>query len=421
PNPNLPKPDQRQNQEGRTEFIATHFPPPAMSPSTDAAAPASTSAPPLTPLIAAQLTYLLSHSKLPIRVGQIWSGCRNGRHADRFTLSIPFCLDYVHWDFVYNALSPKVAPDVVFGPDDEGFQPLVDYAEAGNGDKSCLACWDCRDPSGLLALVHELRELYIEYHKKQVSDMDDARVAFELGTVLSKEGIEVCMVPSADKPTEVKFAVPLLDVDFDFTKLVQGCPWRLPQKIHLQVIFPISRSSSYSSAPSAPRLKLSSTPDLKSLFSVDDVKLPQWLNGMCLAEYLPVLEESLNVLAVEASASIGSRRRFIEALAPTFGRPIEADPIFCRRATVLSISGVFTFLVYFAIPLQFPKQQPVITLQSSQHCNADGTPITSPPMNDYPWSPRWDQTEMVERIYDFLTDECQNFKKFCSDAITQQK
>ncbi|CAN6215627.1 unnamed protein product [Urochloa humidicola] len=389
-----------------------------MSPSADSAASVSTSAPPLAPLIAAQLTYLLSHSKLPIK---IWSGCRNGRHADRFTLSIPFCLDYAHWDFVYNALSPKVAPDVVFGPDDEGFQPLVDYAEAGNGDKSCLACWDCRDPSGLLALVHELRELYIEYHKKQVSDLDDARVAFELDTVLSKEGIEVCMVPSADRPTEVKFAVPLLDADFDFAKLVQGCPWRLPQKIHLQVIFPISRSSSYSSVPSAPRLKLISTPDLKSLFSVDDVKLPQWLSGMCLAEYLPVLEESLNVLAVEASASIGSRRRFIEALAPTFGRPIEADPIFCRRATVLSISGVFTFLVYFAIPLQFPKQQPVITLQSSQHCNADGTPITSPPMNDYPWSPRWDHTEMVERIYDFLTDECQNFKKFCSDAITQQK
>ncbi|KAF8772069.1 hypothetical protein HU200_006061 [Digitaria exilis] len=392
-----------------------------MSPSADAAAPASTSGPPLAPLIAAQLSYLLSHSKLPIKVEQIWSGCRNGRYSDRFTLSIPFCLDYVHWDFLYNALAPKVAPDVVFGPDDEGFQPLVDYAEAGSGDKSCLAGWDYRDPRGLLALMHELRELYVEYHKKQVAKVDDARVTFELSTVLSKEGIEVCMVPSADRPEEVKFAVPLLDVDFDFAKLVPGCPWKLPQKIHLQVIFPISRSSSYSSVPSAPRLKLISTPDLKSLFSVEDEKLPPWSNGMCLAEYLPALEESLNLRVVEASASIGARRRFIEALAPTFGRPIEADPIFCREATVLSISGIFTFLVHFAIPLQFPRQQPALTLQSSQHLNADGTPIMSLPINDYPWSPRWDQAEMVERIYDFLTDECQNFKKFCSDTITQQK
>ena len=59
-------------------------------------------------------------------------------------------------DFVYNALSPMVAPDVVFGPEDEGFQPLIDYADAGN-DKSCLARWDYRDPRGLFALVHELR------------------------------------------------------------------------------------------------------------------------------------------------------------------------------------------------------------------------------------------------------------------------
>jgi len=58
---------------------------------------------------------------------------------------------------VYNALSPKVAPDVVFGPEDERFQPLVDYDVAGNGDKSCLARWDCRAPEGLLALVQELR------------------------------------------------------------------------------------------------------------------------------------------------------------------------------------------------------------------------------------------------------------------------
>ena len=31
------------------------------------------------------------------------------------------------------------------------------------------------------------RELYIEYHKKQVDKVDDARVTFELSTVLSKE------------------------------------------------------------------------------------------------------------------------------------------------------------------------------------------------------------------------------------------
>lgn len=390
-----------------------------MAPSAAAAgaAAAPSPVPPLAPLIAAQLKFLLTNSSLPVKVVQIWSGCSNGRYADRFTLGIPFCLDYVYWDFLYNAMHPKVAPDVIFGQGDEGFQPLVDYDESGNGGKSCLAHWDYRDPRGLLCLVEELRLLYIEYQKKLVEEVDDARLKFEISTVLAKEGIEVSVVSSTGRPDEVKFAVPLLDLDLKM--MVPGCPWKLPQKIHLQAIFPVS--SSYLSVPSAPGLKLTSTPDLKSLFSVDGVKLPAWVDGMCMAEYIPTLEENLKMQVVDASASIGCRRRFIEALAPAFGRPLEADPIFCRKATVLSISGIFTFLVHFVIPLQFPKQQPILTLQSCQHCNSQGIPITSPPKNSYPWSPRWEVTEMVERIYDYLADECQNFKKLCSDGFPQAK
>jgi BRCA1-A complex subunit BRE len=48
--------------------------------------------------------------------------------------------------------------------------------------------------------------------------------------------------------------------------------------IILQAIFPVSRS--YSSVPSAPRLKLISTPEMKSFFSVDTVKLPAWVDEM---------------------------------------------------------------------------------------------------------------------------------------------
>ncbi|XP_064957978.1 uncharacterized protein LOC135608855 [Musa acuminata AAA Group] len=185
----------------------------------------------------------------------------------------------------------------------------------------------------------------------------------------------------------------------------------------VQIIFPVSRRNS--SAPAAPRVKLVSTSEVKTLFSVEDVKLPPWLDGMCLAEYLPAIEDNLKLQVVEAIASIGARRRFIEALSPLFGRPLEADPVLCRRATVLCASGAFTFLVHFSIPTQFPKQQPTLVMQSSQHFNSQGTPISSPLINDYPWSPRWDPPQMAERIFEFLVDECLNFKKFCIDAIPQ--
>ncbi|KAG1359408.1 BRISC and BRCA1-A complex member 2 [Cocos nucifera] len=395
-------------------------PPPSLSP------PAPAMSTVLSPLIATQLNYLLAHSPLPLKVGQVWAGSKNGRYADRFTLLVPFCLDYIKWDVIYNAGYPSVPPDIVFPPEDDDFHPLIPVGDVkeekeGEGEvhmrKSSLSDWNSKDSSRLLALVHELRDLYMRYQKKRIEELDDARLKFEISTILSREGIEVCMISSPDRPEEVKFAVPLLDIDLN--KLVLACPWRHQQKIYLQVVFPVHRS--YSSAPSAPRIKLVSSSELRSLFSVEDVKLPSWLDGMCMAEYLPNLEENLKTQVLEAVASVGARRRFIEALPSLFGRPLEADPVFCRRATVLVVSGVFTFLVHFSIPTQFPKQQPILTLQSSQHFNSQGTPILSPPINDYPWSPRWDLPEMVERIFDFLVDECLNFKKYCNDTMPQQQ
>lgn len=370
----------------------------------------------LPPLIAAQLNYLVTHSPLSVKVDQIWSGCNPPKLCDRFTLLIPFCFDYIKWDVLYNANNPFIPPDVVFAPEDQDFHPLLISNTEVESLKSCLSDWNCKDPSRLLLLIHQLRILYNAYQMTIIAKLDDERLKFEISTIHSRKGIEVYMNTGPNKADEVKFAVPLLDIDLN--KLVHGCPWKHQQEIHLQVIFPIIRK--FSAAPTAPRIKLVCSPELKMLFSVDDVKLPPWLDGMCMAEYIPIIEDNLKTQIVEAVASIGSRRRFIEALSSLFGRPLEADPVFCRKATVFASSGVFTFLVHFSLSTQFPKQQPVLVLQSSQHFNSRGTPIMSPPRVDYPWSPRWEEPKMAERIYEFLAEECLEFKKYCNDAPLQQ-
>ncbi|PNX99412.1 hypothetical protein L195_g022677 [Trifolium pratense] len=185
------------------------------------------------------------------------------------------------------------------------------------------------------------QDQYVLYQGKRVGEVDDDRLKFEVSTIVSREGLEMHMCSFADKSEEVKFAVPLLDMNIN--KMVSGCPWKQLQKIYLQVVYPVGRK--YMSASSAPRLKLVSSFELKALYSVDDVKLPSWLDGMCLAEYLPNLEEYLEKQVLEAVSLIDVRRRFIEALAVPLGRPVEADPVFCRKATFLSASGVFTFLL----------------------------------------------------------------------------
>ncbi|GAB2228418.1 hypothetical protein Droror1_Dr00010256 [Drosera rotundifolia] len=371
------------------------------------------------PAIAAQLNYLLSNSPFPIRVEQMWSGSKIVPLRDRFTLAIPFCLDFLKWDVIYNVHSPLAAPDVNFGPEDEGFLPFL-FSSKGDGDsgftpKVNLSDWSYKDPSRLISLILHLRDLYSAYQRKRVEEVDDDRLKFEINTMLWREGIEMSMSSSPDKMEEVKFAVPLLDMDIN--KLVPVYPWRQQQKIFLQVIYPIRKK--YSSGSSAPRLKLVSTPEMRSFFPVEDVKLASWLDGMCMAEYLPALEENLQMQILEAVTLIGARKRFIEALAPVFGRPLEADPVFCRKATVFVTNGMFMFLVHFLLPPQFLKQKPSLILQSAMHFNQQGMPVRSAPLTDFPWSPRWDSSQMAERLFEFLVDESLNFKKFCSEPQPQ--
>lgn len=62
-------------------------------------------------------------------------------------------------DVIYDALHPSVAPDVVFSSEDDDFDPLGDIASEGEArvSKSSLCDWNSKDPSRLMALVHELR------------------------------------------------------------------------------------------------------------------------------------------------------------------------------------------------------------------------------------------------------------------------
>ncbi|KAK4778554.1 hypothetical protein SAY86_006082 [Trapa natans] len=370
--------------------------------------------------IASQLSYLMNHFSQAIKVEQAWCGSKNHSGVlDRFTLCIPYCLDYIKWDIIYNAEFPLSAPDVVFGPEDEHFHPFRLTSGQGGEEmnplKSVLSNWSYKDPTRLFVLIQELRNEYILYQQKRAGAVDDDRLMFEIDTIMSREGIEILVSSGPEKPEEVKFAVPLLDMDIN--KMVRGCSWRHIQKIHLQAVYSVPKR--YMSSPSAPRLKLVSTPELKTLFSVEDVKLPSWVSGMCMAEYLPHLEESLRGQIREAVASIDVRRCFIEALAPLFGRPLEAEPIFCRRATFLVASGVFSFMVHFSIPTQFPRQQPGLMLMSSQHFSSQHVPIKSAVRTDYPWSPRWEPSQMAERLFDFLVDEGMNFKKYCNEMQLQ--
>ncbi|KAH9557005.1 hypothetical protein CY35_07G063000 [Sphagnum magellanicum] len=365
----------------------------------------------------AQIEYLRNNAPLPLKVENLRAGTRGGHVMDRFTVLIPCCLSNVKWEVVFNGLDAKVAPDIIFGVDDESFQPLANSSEFSPG--SFLRDWTVTEPNSLLKLILVTRGSYLDYQRHRVEAVNDPRVKFEINTMSGLQGLEMCITTTSDRSEEVNFAVPLvLEVEAPHlpgSHLPSSTLWN---DISLQVKFPLQRGQT-SAGP--PQLKLVAPPAMREVFDVDDVRLPVWPGNICLVEYIPSLQQTLQQQVREARASIALRRSFMEALFPFFGRPLEADATYCRRISLLASSGAFTFLVHLALPIQFPKVQPTLTFQSSQHFDTRGRPLVSRTYMDYPWSPRWDAPQMAQRIMDFVADECIAFKKQCNDLLHHQR
>jgi hypothetical protein len=157
------------------------------------------------PLIADQLHYLLNHSPDSIKIANVWSGNKiNPKILDRFTLVIPYCLETIKWDVIYNSEYAMDPPDFVFGPDDEDFVPCKCSAIAPDDDQissleKALSEWDHEDSTRLLVIIQGLRDQYVAYQRRRVGQVDDDRVKFEISTVLTRKGIEMQMASGVDK------------------------------------------------------------------------------------------------------------------------------------------------------------------------------------------------------------------------------
>lgn len=366
----------------------------------------------------AQLEYAVNRSPIPLRIEQVRDASPSPRQPDRFSVFVPCCLDHLKWEILYNSQYPSLPPDFIFGPEDEDFQPLApphDESSSSKGAWSILLDWNVKDPARLLRLIIELRNLYLRYQRARVEAVDDPRVRFEISTIGGIEGLEMRYVPGYDKQAEVVMCLPLLKVDLRRFSRPSGI--LAESSIFLQVRFIVQGESSASSAPS--QIRLYAPPDVRELFDTDSFRVPGWPEGTCLAGYYPQVQDMLKQQVQEAFDAVTVRKSFMEALPVFFGRPVEADTTFFRRVTLLSSSGVFTFLIHVHMPINFPKQQPTFFFQSSQHFDAKSRPIFSKPYNEYPWSPRWDVNEKCQRLLDFVTEECLVFKKQCGESVMQ--
>ncbi|MCO5581439.1 hypothetical protein L7F22_035323 [Adiantum nelumboides] len=117
----------------------------------------------LSPLHATQTQVLLNGSgSLQFQVEHVRKGFPGARYADRFSVLVPCCLDYIKWDIIFNIEHPLHAPDIIFPPEDEKFQAaLLDSETLVNAHVmwTNLQDWNMRDSSKLFTLVADLSRM----------------------------------------------------------------------------------------------------------------------------------------------------------------------------------------------------------------------------------------------------------------------
>lgn len=67
---------------------------------------------------------------------------------------------FVSGDVIYDAESPNTAPDVIFSPEDDDFHPFHMFPSSSEPANNCLSDWNYKDPTRLLTLIQYLRSFF---------------------------------------------------------------------------------------------------------------------------------------------------------------------------------------------------------------------------------------------------------------------
>ncbi|KAL5008989.1 hypothetical protein ScPMuIL_014570 [Solemya velum] len=337
-----------------------------------------------------------------IKVSDITSSCpslKKQQKSDRFKIIIPYAGQSLMWEVLFDCNHPEDPPDFIFGADDNEFSPSLE-------DLKCLSEWDANDPRALLLAVEQLVSQYGHYQQQLVENND--RLRFEYSslidqTELTPEDIEVLIHRSETKLGPVHFLIKL-NVDFS------GIPTYLtndnPGK---DLALLLITSPSPDSNRVAPQLFLS--PRVEQAFGGSaNLRIPSYPNGSYLIDYVPSVLQLLKNKVEQVVQGHEKREEYIAAFLSHFGKSVlEYDAESFSKISFLFEWNDFFFIVHIDLPLYFPKESPVISLQSVYH-ESQGKPYMEI-IKEYPYSPRWTGNEMADRTRGFILSIISTFQK----------
>ena len=309
--------------------------------------------------------------------------------GDRFKLSIPYAKQNLTWNVFFDSECPEMGPDFIFN--DDAFLANMDVDSFSTNVPS-LANWNPNDGDALLNVLAELLSCYKQYQIQLLEKQDRLQLEYtmlmQVGEV-KPEDVEMILLPLASKPTEARFLVSL-------TVDVSEVPHRTREsKTDMAILLVTFRGPDWNYI--TPQLHLSKS--LENIFGgPNTLHLPYFSGNTSLADYVSDIKKSIAGKINSLVQSLERRRSFLAAMvAKLYGSVLEYDAINFTYVWHSLTKHNLNFISHIQLPPGFPRDPPIITLQSVYHFTEDGSLYTEV-LKNCPYNQQAKPRNMAEKI-----------------------
>jgi len=309
-------------------------------------------------------------------------------------VSIPYVKQTLVWEISFNPLCPELGPEIII--DGEEFAEIGNYQCLMNNLNNFIQ-WKTTDH---LALKNVLNEFLDFYKQKQIKLLKEKSEKLHseymlLQDELGSKNIEILVVNGL-KQVEVKFLLKLC-IDSPNDSIFQTT--FLNRDLLLYINF---------NGPSFNRIspELYLSPYLKTFFNnIESLHIPQFAERQHVIEYVNGLKTIIIQKINHLQQSLELRKKFITSLIVLrHNSVLECDIITFKRISLLYEHPDLHFVLNFTLPLNFPKEQFVLTMNSIYQMTDQGKPLCRV-IKNFPYSPRWEPKKMILKVLEHVINK----------------
>lgn len=333
--------------------------------------------------------------------------------SDIFTLLLCIAGETVKWQILFDAFNVQAGPDVLIlnnSNEINDFDPEYEKIES-------LAKWDGKNENSLMIVLEELIGAYKQHQLSKCREIDTEiyKQIAQLVDFYDKVELSVCNSDKSGRCINVMIEIKLeiqtdddddekkTDVDVDDVGGMMTNDWVLCEPV-LLIKYDMEQDRR------SPIIYLPPAVD-KMIGGRQTLTPPSFTHEQQLLTYVHHVHEQMRNYTSLLVESDRKRREFVRVIIDKMpGRMLEFDATnFLKMSLLFSVDG-FLFTVHVLLSRTFPREQPVLTFESSLHLNKRHQ-LFQMTCNNYHYNPRWSPPEIAHNLRSLVMEKSQLFKE----------